>query len=45
LRELHQFYPSQNIVREINSRRMKWARPVVGISEEKSMYGILVGKT
>ena len=37
-------YCSPNIVRVINSRRMRWAGHVARMGEERGMYGVLVGK-
>jgi hypothetical protein len=42
--ELHNFYPSQNIIRMTKSRRIRWAGHVVRI-EKMNAYRILVGKT
>ena len=37
-------FSKPNIVRVIKSRRMRWAGHVVGIGEERGVYGVLVGK-
>ena len=42
--ELNDLYSSPNIVRVIKSRRMRWARHVARMSEEKGVYRVLVGK-
>ena len=42
--ELNDLYSSPNIVREIKSRRMRWAGHVVRMGEEKGVYRVLVGK-
>jgi hypothetical protein len=38
-------YSSQNIIRQIKSRIMRWAGHVACIGEEKNVYKVLVGKT
>jgi hypothetical protein len=42
--ELHILYSSQNIIRQIESRRMRWAGHVARMGEEKSVEGF-DGKT
>ena len=42
--ELNDLYPSPNIVREIKSRRMRWAGHVARMGEWKGVYRGLVGK-
>ena len=42
--ELNDLYSSPNIVRVINSRRMKWAGHVARMGEERRVYRVLVGK-
>ena len=37
-------YRSTNIVREIKSRRLRWAGHVAGIEEGRSAFKILTGK-
>ena len=37
-------YFSPNIVREIKSRRMRWAGHVARMGERKGVYRVLVGK-
>jgi hypothetical protein len=41
--ELHRLYSSPNIVREIKSRRMRWAGHVARIGEGRGVYRVLVG--
>jgi hypothetical protein len=42
--ELHIVYSSPNIIRQIKSRRMKWAGHVACMREERKVYKVLVGK-
>ena len=42
--ELSDLYCSPNIVRVINSRRMRWAGHVARTGEERGVYRVLVGK-
>jgi len=42
--ELNDLYSSPNIVRVIKSRRMRWARHVARMGEERGVYSVLVGK-
>jgi len=42
--ELNDLYSSPNIVRVLNSRRMRWAGHVARMGEEREVYRILVGK-
>jgi hypothetical protein len=42
--ELHNLYTSPNIIRMINSRRVKWAGHVGRLGEKRNAYRILVGK-
>jgi hypothetical protein len=42
--ELHILYTSPNIIRQIKSRRMRWAGHVARMGEERKMYNVLVGK-
>jgi len=42
--ELNDLYSSLNIVRVIKSRRMRWARHVAHMGEERGVYRVLVGK-
>jgi hypothetical protein len=41
---LNDLYSSSNIVRVIKWRRMRWARHVARIDEEREVYRVLVGK-
>jgi hypothetical protein len=42
--ELHNLYSSQNIIRQIKSRRMRWAGHVARMGEERKVYKVLVRK-
>ena len=42
--ELSDLYSSPNIVRVIKLRRMRWARHVARMGEERGAYRVLVGK-
>jgi hypothetical protein len=42
--ELHNLYSSPNIIREIKSRRMRWAGHVARMGQTRNAYRILVGK-
>jgi hypothetical protein len=42
--ELHILYSSSNIIRQIKSRRMRWAGHVARMEEERNMYRILMQK-
>jgi hypothetical protein len=42
--ELHNSYSSTDIIRQIKSRRMRWAGHVACRGEGRNMYRILVGK-
>jgi hypothetical protein len=42
--ELHSLCTSPNIVRVIESRRMRWTGHVARMGEGKGVYGVLVGK-
>jgi hypothetical protein len=42
--ELHNLYLSPDIIRQIKSRRMKWAGHVARMGEERNVYRVLVGK-
>jgi hypothetical protein len=44
LEELHNFYFSQNIIRMIKLRRMRWAGRIACIGEVRNVYKVLVGK-
>jgi hypothetical protein len=41
--ELHILYSSPNIIRQIKSRRMKWAGHMALMGEERKLYMVLVG--
>jgi hypothetical protein len=42
--ELHILYSSQNFIRQIKSRRMRWAGYVARMGERREVYKVLVGK-
>jgi hypothetical protein len=42
--ELHIFYSSPNIIRQIKSRRLVWAGHVSRMEEEKNVHRVLIGK-
>jgi hypothetical protein len=42
--ELHNLYPSPNIIRVITSRRIKWVGYLVRMGEIRNAYKDLVGK-
>jgi hypothetical protein len=42
--ELHNLYSPPDIIRKINSRRMRWAGHVARMGEERKVYKVLVGK-
>jgi hypothetical protein len=42
--ELHNLYSSPNIIRQIKSRRIRWAGHVVRMGEGRNVYRVLVGK-
>jgi hypothetical protein len=42
--ELHNLYSSPDIIRQITSRRMRWAGHVARMGEGRNMYRVLVGK-
>jgi hypothetical protein len=41
---LHDLYPSLDTVRQIKSRRMRWAGHVARMGEGRNVYRVLVGK-
>jgi hypothetical protein len=43
-KELHALYSSQNIIRVIKSRRMRWVGYVACMGERRDAYRILLGK-
>jgi hypothetical protein len=42
--KLHNLYSSPDIIRQIKSRRMRWAGHVAHMGEGKNVYRVLVGK-
>jgi hypothetical protein len=42
--ELHILYSSPNIIRQIKSRRTRWAGLVARMGEERNVYRVLMGK-
>jgi hypothetical protein len=42
--ELHNLYSSADIIRQINSRRLRWAGHAARLGEERKLYKVLVGK-
>jgi hypothetical protein len=42
--ELHSLFSSSDIIRQIKSRRMKWAGHVACMGEGRNVYRVLVGK-
>jgi hypothetical protein len=42
--ELHYLYSSPDIIRQIKSRRIRWAGHVARMGEERKVYKVLVGK-
>jgi hypothetical protein len=42
--ELHILYSSPTIIRQIESRRMRWAGHVARMGEERNVYEVLMGK-
>jgi hypothetical protein len=42
--ELHHFYSSPDIIRQVKSRRMRWAGHVARMGEERKAYKVLVGR-
>jgi hypothetical protein len=42
--ELHNLYSSSDIIREIKSRRMRWAGHVARMGEGRNVYRVLIGK-
>jgi hypothetical protein len=43
--ELHNLYLSPDIIRQVKSRRMRWAGHVARMGEERKAYKVLVGKS
>jgi hypothetical protein len=44
IEELHKFCSSPDIIRQVKSRRMRWAGHVACMGEERKVYKVLVGK-
>jgi hypothetical protein len=42
--ELHILYSSPNIIRQIKSRRMRWAGHVARMGEQTNVYRVSMGK-
>jgi hypothetical protein len=42
--ELHISYSSSNIIRHIKLKRMRWARHVAWLGEDRKVYRVLMGK-
>jgi hypothetical protein len=42
--ELHNLYSSPDIIRQVKSRRMRWAGHVARMGEERKVYKVSVGK-
>jgi hypothetical protein len=42
--ELHNLYSSPDIIRQLKSRRMRWAGHVARMGEDRKVYKVLVGK-
>jgi hypothetical protein len=42
--ELHNLYSSPDFIRQVKSRRMRWAGHVARMGEERKLYKVLVGK-
>jgi hypothetical protein len=42
--ELHNLYSSPDIIRQIKSRRMRWAGHVAHMGEGRNVYRVLMGK-
>jgi hypothetical protein len=42
--ELHNLFSSPDIIRQIKSRRMRWAGHVARMGEGRNVYRVLVGK-
>jgi hypothetical protein len=43
-KELHDLYLSPDIIRQIKSRRMRWAGHMARMGEGRNVYRVLVGK-
>jgi hypothetical protein len=42
--ELHNLYSPPDIIMQVKSRRMRWARHVTYMGEERKVYKVLVGE-
>jgi hypothetical protein len=42
--ELHILYPSPDIIRQIKSRRMRWAGHLARMGDERKLRRVLMGK-
>jgi hypothetical protein len=42
--ELHNLYSSPDIIRQVKSRRMRWAGHVARMGKGRNVYRVLVGK-
>ena len=42
--ELHALYSSPNIIRNLKSRRLRWAGDVARMEQSRNAYRVLVGK-
>jgi hypothetical protein len=42
--DLQILYSSPNIIRQIKSRRMRWAGHAARMGEERKVYGVFMGK-
>jgi hypothetical protein len=42
--ELHNLFSSPDIIRQVKSRRLRWAGHVARMGEERKVYKVLVGK-
>jgi hypothetical protein len=43
-KELYSLYSSPEIIRQVKSRKMRWARHVARMGEEREVYKVWVGK-
>jgi hypothetical protein len=43
--ELHNLYSPPDIIRQVKSRRMRWAGHVARMGEDRKVYKVLVGKS
>jgi hypothetical protein len=42
--ELHNLYSCPNIIRQVKSRKMRWAGHVARMGEDRNMFRVLIGK-